>query len=283
MRAEAFYTLLNERERVRLRKEAGSPFPWTDDPILRQFKFTNVNRTHDRTTREFKKIYDVHGRSCRPEQALINCATYRYFGTIEMAQALGWQRRYDPEHVTRRAKWRWEMGQKVFTSAYIVTSGGRPGSKIEYVARCVLAEVATHASQLAALAEETRSWQLVAASLNQRQGFADFMTKEVLLDTFFCPAFWPDGCIDRDSWTPIGPGARRGLNRVMDRPVRQRVPMVQMLEEIQTLRSKQARYWKYVDQHTLSMHDVQFQLCEFDKYERARLGEGRPKALYKPS
>ena len=31
----------------------------------------------------------------------------------------------------------------------------------------------------------------------------------------------------------------------------------------------------------LELHDIQFQLCEFDKYERVRLGEGRPKARYR--
>jgi hypothetical protein len=31
----------------------------------------------------------------------------------------------------------------------------------------------------------------------------------------------------------------------------------------------------------LNLHDIQFSLCEFDKYQRAALGEGQPKALYK--
>ncbi|MCI0561982.1 MAG: hypothetical protein MN733_26135, partial [Nitrososphaera sp.] len=33
----------------------------------------------------------------------------------------------------------------------------------------------------------------------------------------------------------------------------------------------------------LELHDIQFQLCEFDKYERVRLCEGRPKSRYNPS
>ena len=38
----------------------------------------------------------------------------------------------------------------------------------------------------------------------------------------------------------------------------------------------------FPDAPLLTAHDVQFCLCEFDKYERVRLGEGRPRALYKP-
>jgi hypothetical protein len=32
----------------------------------------------------------------------------------------------------------------------------------------------------------------------------------------------------------------------------------------------------------LHAQDIQNCLCEFDKYERVRLGEGTPKQLYKP-
>ena len=32
----------------------------------------------------------------------------------------------------------------------------------------------------------------------------------------------------------------------------------------------------------LELHDIQFQLCEFDKYERVKHGQGRPRSKYKP-
>mgnify|MGYP005994584353 CR=1 FL=1 len=32
----------------------------------------------------------------------------------------------------------------------------------------------------------------------------------------------------------------------------------------------------------LEMRDIEHCLCEFDKYERVRLGQGRPRAKYKP-
>ena len=39
-----------ERERIRVRKESGQPFPWTDDPILATYRFCNVRREDDRVT-----------------------------------------------------------------------------------------------------------------------------------------------------------------------------------------------------------------------------------------
>jgi hypothetical protein len=44
-----------EREIIRLQKEESNlPPPWTDDPILQEFKFCQVFREDDRTTRWFR-------------------------------------------------------------------------------------------------------------------------------------------------------------------------------------------------------------------------------------
>lgn len=39
-----------ERESIRLKRAAGLPPPWTDDPILRQYRFCNVRRLDDRVS-----------------------------------------------------------------------------------------------------------------------------------------------------------------------------------------------------------------------------------------
>ena len=52
MRIEAFYNFMKERELIRLRKEDGEPFPWTDDPNLQTYKFTNVKRKLNRLRKQ---------------------------------------------------------------------------------------------------------------------------------------------------------------------------------------------------------------------------------------
>lgn len=44
------HDFIEERERIRKRKEAKEPRPWTEDPILQTFKFCNVWRQDDKTT-----------------------------------------------------------------------------------------------------------------------------------------------------------------------------------------------------------------------------------------
>ena len=40
----AFFDWCRERERIRVKRDAGEPAPWTEDPIFRQGRFLNVFR-----------------------------------------------------------------------------------------------------------------------------------------------------------------------------------------------------------------------------------------------
>ena len=52
-----FTEFIEEREAIRLKKEAGEPRPWTTDPVLHATRFTNINRNNDRGTVElFRKV-----------------------------------------------------------------------------------------------------------------------------------------------------------------------------------------------------------------------------------
>ncbi len=279
--AGSFFEFMAEREQLRLKKETGAPWPWSNDPILNEFKFTNVKREDDRTTRWMRSNWTgPHGN--RPAGEIIfNCALFRYFGTAEFAEALGWQETWNPDHCVALAKERSGKGMRVFTGAYIIPTLGHRGPKSEAVAHLILTPLWAARERLASLALLTQSWEKVGAELRALPGFGGtgFMTKEVLQDVMQTPVL--SGAIDRNTWCPAGPGARRGLNRIHQRPIDQRVRETQLLEEMKELfeKSKSAMP-EFMPE--LELHDIQFQLCEFDKYERVRMGEGRPKARYRP-
>ena len=47
---ESFFGWIKERHNIYLSRAAGSPPPWTSDPILSKYKFTNPFRENDRVT-----------------------------------------------------------------------------------------------------------------------------------------------------------------------------------------------------------------------------------------
>ena len=75
-------------------------------------------------------------------------------------------------------------------------------------------------------------------------------------------------------------GAQPGLNRIHHRELNQTIKKPQLNFEMKVLLDCSP---EYLQGHMLplEMRDIEHCLCEFDKYERTRLGEGRPRAKYK--
>lgn len=316
-----FYEFMRERESIRLRRLMGMPQDtWTQDPILKVYKFTNVKRKHDRTTRllyeEFYNNAEFIANWTKAE-VLFNCAVFRYFGTIEMARALGWTRLSTDfnefkARLIATAVERFKNKLTVFTGAYIIPNCGDSRPKHEVVAD-TLGEI--HA--LCPKAVSTESWNHLCDVLKRANGVGSFMAKEVALDYILATKWIPT---DWTTYTPIGPGARRGAARVLSGGVLESpggLPESRAFEVCKALWAERDAHWpKHVDimfspgttqqiqtldadgnivqdlrgvegmrheSESLDLTDIQFQLCEFDKYMRAKLGEGRPKKKFSPS
>ena len=307
-RAPAFFDFVKERERVRLRKEADlialenfeepqGP-PWTDDKILQDYKFTNVRRHHDRTSRVLRGLfYDKHFDDTYAS-ILMNAATFRYFGTSEFAEVIGWtdfenMNEAHWDHVKETAASRLEAKKRVFTGAYVITNQGISAPKYEVVVDYFLKALHKKTEELIDNRINFNSWEQVAQEMRKINGFggSGFMTKEILLDTTYT-AFWDnekehpvDGKFsfpdDWWTWTPIGPGARRGAARVMGDYEAKPVSEAKASELIKYLCLDQDFHDMEPLTEQLAPHDIQFQLCEFDKYERVRLEQGKPRSRYR--
>lgn len=275
-----FFCFMTRREDLRVAKEAGGEWPWSTDTILNTYKFTNVKREHDRTTRWMRSNWTGPNEHRSGGEILFNCALFRYFGTSEFAQAVGWQQIFSPEMIIEISRDRRRRNERVFTGAYIIPTLGQNGPKAEAVVNLILTPLWERKDQLASVASTTRSWKKTADALRVLPGFGGtgFMAKEVLQDAIHTPVLCH--ATDRDTWCPAGPGARRGLNRIHGRPLAQLKPERHLVAEMVALLNL-SRYELPPRMPALELHDIQFQLCEFDKYERVRLGEGRPKSRYR--
>jgi hypothetical protein len=311
-RKEAFVKYLEERSNIRRRKAAddrmfGDKYPWTMDPILGEYKFTNVFRHHDKTSSQLRELfYDPHFFADK-QSILMNCALFRYFGTWEFAEVVGWQNyeTFDFEGIKKLAKERLSRGERVFTGAYVITNQGISEPKPDVVINYFLKDLWENVPELVSTSEISKSWKTVSDSMRTIKGFGGtgFMTKEILIDTTYTSfwsnnihhkedgnfSFWSnnthheeDGNFsfpdDWDTWTPIGPGALRGASRLLgsddvSKPVKENKARA----VIDLLKAGQIE----IDGVPLSPTDIQFGLCEFDKYERVRLGQGRPRSKYK--
>jgi hypothetical protein len=280
-----FFHYLKERESIRLKKVRGEKYPFTSDPILHQYKFTNILRIYDRTTQWALLNWYSRNRDKDLRIQAFNCALFRYFGTEEFAKELGYQLDFQPELIMKTAALMLAQKSKVFTGAYIVTNQGISAPKQEVVVKYFLTPFWEALPKIVKIARESFLWEETLGEIAKIDGFGPFMRKEVGLDLMLTSVL--EDCTDRYTWTPAGPGAVRGLNRLLNRDLKKNMSQEEALHHMRFLLPLvKEEMLKYPEMHpTMSIFgvtDIQFSLCELDKYLRVMYDEGRPRSLYKP-
>jgi hypothetical protein len=267
---------IQEREAIRLRRAAGQPAPWTDDQILRDWSFCNVQREHDHVTTWIRE----HWREPHAEDPDLwfAMAVARLVNWPDSLAAIGFPLPWDRERFTAALQARKAKGDTAWGSAYNISNAGQSLPKVEVVAD-VLDKLWARRKVLRP--REDDSLLSFYGRLRQMRGFASFMAAQVVADTKYVEPLKSA----RDWWTfaAPGPGSKRGLNRVLGRPVD--APW----RDEDTWRAALARLQEVIAPDLerigigrLCAQDLQNCLCEFDKYERTRLGEGKPKRKFVP-
>lgn len=286
---EVYSTLvyyLQERETIRTLKESGESKPWTDDVILQNYKFTNVLRRDDKTSRWFIDNWYQPNYDAPAEDVLLNAIYARYFGTITFGKLMGWSTYadYDVDELYKKVEGFLEEGHSIFTGAYVITNGGIKAPKYEVVIKHYIDGIYDEIPEIVKVFDKNRSWEEAAKFMMQFNGFGGtgFMVKEVLSDCQYTA--WMNNPVDKYTWTPMGPGAIRGLNRVMGRnlnsSIREPIPIMLKLYH-RLLGDLNPNLIQGEPDGPWDLHGLQFALCELDKYLRVKTGEGKPRSRYK--
>jgi len=266
-----FFYYMNERHLMYLKRQNGDPYPWTDDKILTEYSFCNVYRELDRVTvwirENWREPYATHSN------LPFAMAVARQINWPDTLEEIGFPETWEPEKVKAIMQARKDRGEKVYTGAYMLT-GTLGGTKIEQTVDKILTPLYNKKPSIMGYSlEETWKQYLGYA------GFSGFMAYEVVTDLRHTRHLFKAG--DIMTWANPGPGAKRGLNRIHLRELEQTVTKQQLNFEMQQLLQYSPDYLE-AHMEPLEMRDIEHCLCEFDKYERVRLGQGRPRAKYKP-
>ena len=266
-----------ERHRVYLRRVAGLPWPWTDDEILRTYRFCNIYRELDATTLWLRREwYDPHADD---PDLWFAAAVARHANLPATLGAVGYPVPWRPLEFIKCVQDRMDDGLPAYSGAYVICAvGGEWPSKAHYLAEAVLGPLWGRRAEIRPTPGEPLSvlWSRLSASY----GLGSFMAAQVVADAKFC------GAMARapDWWTfaAPGPGSQRGLNRVLGRAVSAPWRLDDWRRENEALRRHlDLALLEDPEFFPLSAQDCQNTLCEFDKYERVRLGQGRPKQLFR--
>eukprot|EP00438_Fugacium_kawagutii_P033658 Skav204055 [mRNA] locus=scaffold3:384164:385960:- [translate_table: standard] len=324
-----FYSLINTREEIRRRREAGHHsrhvYDGLTDPrgefaeYLRRYRSTNVHRWHDATTKGLhrfcaagRRVELAADKDLVKRQIVLNFAVWRLIGgTVAFAGEVGFFTNWTEKEkgIVRKAfeeTFKYKRIKTLLSTAYKWPRSMRfaltPRSADEDALRMVLYNQGPRAMKGIKVYEVTlvgkfkvldQLWQVaeevVEAALPDESGHTSmekvgnvlkdltffglgegdqrepsFFCKELIQDLMDTPVF-PGGRLqvsDRFTYCPLGPGSKRGLQIVFRR---KEIHPSEALPMMQALLSFADEFYSAGDGDVLELHDVQFQLCEYQK------------------
>jgi hypothetical protein len=253
-----------ERERVRVRKEAGEPWPWTMNPVLRDGRFCNNKREHDPPSRY---ICEAIVKPCRndPDLAAKVFVARCVINWVPALKEIDWLRPFDLDYLCGVLKAREARGEKWHNEAFKApmppTIKGM--SALEGQFKVVLPPIAARRDYLAPKVGDTLMG--FGARWQECEGVGLFLSWQITHDLRDVEPLRsaPDGRYAAGS----GPGSQRGLNRVRCRAIDASWTEAEWLRELLVLLSE---ITPLLTEAGLIFHaqDLQHILCEFDKFER---------------
>lgn len=262
---------ITEREAIRKRRKEGLPRPWSSDPIFQTCRFCNVYREHDKVSVWIHKNWLKQNQ--KSEHLWFYAATARIINWPDTLEEVGLPEPWNPTEFAERLLRRKERKEKVFTGAYMINNAHQRISKAAAVVYFMLDPLYNKALA----PSKGQTLEEYHGMLKDEFGFGSFLAGQVVADLKFYDPLRKA----KDWWTfaPSGPGSRRGMNILLDRPVR--APWKEPSWRA-ALRSLQDAIDPWAEEQGLSRiaaHNLQNCLCEFSKYAQAQGGK-RPRNLY---
>lgn len=246
---------INERENIRTKRVRGLPASWSADPIFQNVRFCNVHREDDTVTQWIRKNWNkpddpawkfVLGRMINLPESLEEIKGVVGF-TLPVAKEI---------LKVKRGKFK----DKIFTSAYTISTCGQKMDKLDYVFDVVAAvkeHEYHHGMRYGSLAE-------TAKHLERFKGLGTFLAGQVIADMKNTAGHPLAQAPDWWSWSAPGPGSLHGLswyfrgNGDAPRTARYVAEINSAYNEVMDLLGE--------DQYGMHMQDFQNCLCEFSKY-----------------
>lgn len=101
-----FKWFIYERESIRDHKDNGDPKPWTDDPILQKYKFTNIWRQDDRVTKIIisRALRESVMNKAPWQDVVLNIFIMRIVNNVDGIKDLPWYNIQEPVRIPQHIK-----------------------------------------------------------------------------------------------------------------------------------------------------------------------------------
>lgn len=270
---ESYWRFAAERQAVFFRRVRDEAPPWTNNPVLAIYKFTNAYRASDRVSQYLIRhvIYrDDLPKS--PREVFFRILLFKFFNKIETWELL--ERTLGPitfedyrfttfDAVLSRAM---NVGRRIYSAAYIMPPGSSAfGQPAKHQNHLLLLE-RMMADRLAEQLEQIRTMQEGFEKLRAYPTIGDFLAYQFITDINYSEL---TDFSEMDFVVP-GPGARDGLRKCfIDPGGLNEAELIRMMADLQEQEfARLGLDFQSLWGRRLQLIDCQNLFCEVDKYAR---------------
>ena len=300
------HQFITERYKIHIKKDVyKEAAPWTKDPVLREFRFTNVRREHDRETKWVIDNIAKNNALCY-EDKLLNLILFRLFNKHETAELIhipirfqdfSEGRTWDPEKyrcIFERAI-KEDPKRILFTGAFI--TGGLKRALKQYLPKedpknsmemrvlwCIKALIN---DDVVKKIKSSKDQKEVFDVLCKYDGLGEFLSYQIFVDFTYIKEF----PFSENEFVVAGPGCKKGLDCLfIDRGgMTYEECLFWLRDNIDNLFISYGFNWSpkamFRDIPTydryMNVMSLENCFCELSKYIRATEGYGRPRQKYK--
>ena len=289
---DTFWRFATERQEVLFRRIEGSSPPWTDDPILARYKFTNAYRASDRVSQYLIRNVIYEGLQS-PEEVFFRTLMFKIFNRIETWELLK-ESTGDIEYSSysfdayasalSRAQ---AAGQAIYSAAYIMPSVGRVfgyaqkhRNHLKLIERMMADEVPQRIA-------EARTMREAFSLLRSYPSIGDFLAYQFVTDLNYSEI---TNFSEMEFVVP-GPGALDGIRKCFsDLGGLTEADLIRVVTERQEVEfERRSLQFRDLWGRRLQLIDCQNLFCEVSKYARLKHpefkgvgGRSRIKQVYRP-
>jgi hypothetical protein len=264
----SYWTFAAERQRVYHARLGGSPGPWTDDPVISRFRFTNAYRAADRVSQDLIRV--AYAGSQDPGDLLLRILVYRFFNKPSTWRALEAtfgelnQEAFDIDAFSVVLDQMLARGERVYSAAYIVPPPPFGATRKHRNHLLLIEHMMT--SNLAAKVSDAPSMKAVFELIASYPSLGPFLAYQLTVDLNYTSIT----NFDENDFVVAGPGAKSGIAKCFpDLDGLSPEGVIRWMVETQHDQfSELGLSFQDLFGRRLALIDCQNLFCETDKYAR---------------
>lgn len=268
---DTYWRFAAERQTIFFKRFQGARLPWTDDPILGEYKFTNAYRASDRVS-QFLIRHVIYDGDTSPAEVLFRILLFKTFNKIETWRLLerelghiGWGD-FDFQHYDRVLTAARDSNRRIYSAAYIMPSGGQSfRHSVKHRNHLELLQLMMQ-DDLPERVCAAKSMQEIFDLLRNYPTVGDFLAYQYATDINYSPLT----DFSETSFVVPGPGARDGIRKCFSDPggLSESDLIRLMADRQQEEFSRLGLCFQDLWGRPLQLIDCQNLFCEVDKYAR---------------